>query len=144
MSPSCVFSHLLVVQSIGSNMFKMLFHGLSLVLLSTLTSHPALGHFIGYPSDNKLSSKTLVLVYKYLTTGQPKYFAPYLSLYTSAVNTRHSNPKICSSRFLIIVLPSINERSTPTTVSHMMPLSYGMIFHMISAVLQISSVSKVD
>ena len=37
--------------------------------------------------------KTLVLVYKYLTTGQPKYFAPYLSLYKSAVNTRCSNPK---------------------------------------------------
>ena len=37
--------------------------------------------------------KTLVLVYKYLTTGQPKYFAPYLSLYKSAVNTRRSNPK---------------------------------------------------
>ena len=37
--------------------------------------------------------KTLVLVYKYLTTGQPKYFAPYLSLYKSAMNTRRSNPK---------------------------------------------------
>ena len=37
--------------------------------------------------------KTLVLVYKYLTTGQPKYFASYLSLYKSAVNTRCSNPK---------------------------------------------------
>ena len=37
--------------------------------------------------------KTLVLVYKYLTTGQPKYFAPYLPLYKSAMNTRCSNPK---------------------------------------------------
>ena len=37
--------------------------------------------------------KTLVLVYKYLTTGQPKYFAPYLPLYKSAMNTRRSNPK---------------------------------------------------
>ena len=37
--------------------------------------------------------KTLFLVYKYLTTGQPKYFAPYLSLYKSAVNTKCSNPK---------------------------------------------------
>ena len=73
----------------GSNMFKMLLHGLSPVLLSTLTSHPALGHFIGY----QIIFKTLVLVYKYLTNGQPKYFAPYLSLYKSAVNTRHSNPK---------------------------------------------------
>ena len=37
--------------------------------------------------------KTLVLVYKYLTTGQPEYFAPYLPLYKSAMNTRHSNPQ---------------------------------------------------
>ena len=37
--------------------------------------------------------KTLVLVYKYLTTGQPKYFAPYPPLYKSAMNTRCSNPK---------------------------------------------------
>ena len=37
--------------------------------------------------------KTLVLVYKYLTTGQPKYFAPYLPLYKSAMNTILSNPK---------------------------------------------------
>ena len=40
--------------------------------------------------------------------------------------------------------PSINQRSILTIVSHMMPLSYGMIFHMIYAVLQISPVSKVD
>ena len=37
--------------------------------------------------------KTLVLIHKYLTIGKPKYFAPYLSLYTSAVKTRHSNPE---------------------------------------------------
>ena len=88
--------------------------------------------------------KTLVLVYKYLTTGQPKYFAPYLSLYKSAVNTSRSNAQIFSSRFFIIVLPSINQRSTSTTVSHMMPQSYEMICYMISAVLQFSPVSKVD
>ena len=33
------------------------------------------------------------MVYKYLTTDQPKYFAPYLPLYKSAMNTRCSNPK---------------------------------------------------
>ena len=37
--------------------------------------------------------KTLVLVYKYLTTGLPKYLAPYLPLYKSAMNTRRSNPQ---------------------------------------------------
>ena len=88
--------------------------------------------------------KALLLVYKYRTTGQPKYFTPYLSLYKSAIIQDIPTPKICSSRFLIIVLPSINQRFTSTTVSHMMPGSYGMIFQMISAVLQISRVSKVD
>ena len=53
-------------------------------------------------------------------------------------------PKICSFWFPLTVLPSINQRSILTIVSHMMPLSYGMIFHMIYAVLQISPVSKVD
>ena len=75
----------------GSNLFKTLLHGLSSVLLSSLTSHPALRHFIGY--RQRIILKTLFLVYKYLTTGQPKYFAPYLCLYKSAVNTRCSNPE---------------------------------------------------
>ena len=33
------------------------------------------------PVRQRIIFKTLVLVYKYLTTGQPKYFAPYLPLY---------------------------------------------------------------
>ena len=45
------------------------------------------------PIRQRIIFKTLVLVYKYLTAGQPKYFAPYLSLYKSAMNTRRSNPK---------------------------------------------------
>ena len=47
------------------------------------------------PIRQRIIFKTLVLVYKYLTTGQPifKYFAPYRSLFKSAVNTRCSNPK---------------------------------------------------
>ena len=45
------------------------------------------------PIRQRIIFKTLVLVYKYLTTGQPKYFAAYLSLYKSAVNTRSYNPK---------------------------------------------------
>ena len=44
------------------------------------------------PIRQRIIFKTLVLVYMYLTTGQPKYFGPYLSLYKSAVNTRCSNP----------------------------------------------------
>ena len=45
------------------------------------------------PIRQRIIFKALVLVYKYLTIGQPRYFAPYLSLYKSAVNTRHSTPK---------------------------------------------------
>ena len=45
------------------------------------------------PIRQRIIFKTLGLVYKYLTTGQPKYFAPYLSLYKSAMNTRRSIPK---------------------------------------------------
>ena len=45
------------------------------------------------PIRQQIIFKTLVLVYKYLTTSQPMYFAPVLSLYKSAMNTRRSNPK---------------------------------------------------
>ena len=45
------------------------------------------------PIRQRIIFKILVLVYKYLTTGQPRYFAPYLPLYKSAMNTRCSNPK---------------------------------------------------
>ena len=45
------------------------------------------------PVKQQIIFKTLLLIYKFLTTGKPKYFAPYLSLYTSAVKTRHSNPE---------------------------------------------------
>ena len=45
------------------------------------------------PIRQRIIFKTLVLVYKYLTTGQPKYFAPYFSLYKSAMNIRRFNPK---------------------------------------------------
>ena len=60
------------------------------------------------PVRQRIIFKTLVLVYKYLTTGQPKYFAPYLPLYKSAVNTRHSNPK---NLFLLVpsYCPSIHK-----------------------------------
>ena len=45
------------------------------------------------PIRQHIIFKTLVLVYKYLTTGQPKYFALYFPLYKSAMNTKRSNPK---------------------------------------------------
>ena len=45
------------------------------------------------PVKQQIIFKTLVLIHKYLNTGKPKYFALYLSLYTSAVKTRCSNPE---------------------------------------------------
>ena len=56
------------------------------MLLSSLISH-------WLPITQRIIFKTLVLVYKYLNTGPPKYSAPYLSLYKSVVNTRRSNTK---------------------------------------------------
>ena len=53
----------------------------------TLKSH----HWL--PVKQRIIFKTLVLIHEYLTTGKPKYFSPYLSLYTSAVTTRCSNPE---------------------------------------------------
>ena len=49
--------------------------------------------YVNCLSEQHIIFKTLVLVYKYLATGQLKSFAPYLSLYKSAMNTRRSNPK---------------------------------------------------
>ena len=37
------------------------------------------------PVEQRIISKTLLLIYKFLTIGKPKYFATYLFLYTSAV-----------------------------------------------------------
>ena len=44
------------------------------------------------PVKQRIIFKNLLLTYKFLTTGKPKYFVPYLSLYTFAVKTRRSNP----------------------------------------------------
>ena len=72
------------------------------------------------PIRQHIIFKTLVLAYKYLITCQPKYFASYLSLYKSAMNTRCSNPK-----------------------KYVPPGSAFLFFYMIYPVLQISHVSKV-
>ena len=96
------------------------------------------------PVRQRIIFKILVLVYKYLTTGQPKYFASYLPLYKSAMNTRRSNPK---NLFLQVpsYCASIHKSKVHFSNSFSYDaLSYGMIFHMIYVVLQISPVSKVD
>ena len=55
-----------------------------------ITSSLRILHWL--PIRQRIIFKTLVLVYKFLTTVQPKYFAQYLSLYKSAMNTKCSNP----------------------------------------------------
>ena len=42
------------------------------------------------PVEQRTVFKTSTLVYKYLHTGFPRYFAPYLSSYSSSYITRHS------------------------------------------------------
>ena len=92
----------------GSNMFKMRLHGLvtGASKYTHITSTLRTLHWL--PVRQRIIFKTLVLVYKYLTTGQPKYFAPYLPLYKSAVNTKRSNPK---NLFLLVpsYCPSIHK-----------------------------------
>ena len=107
----------------GSNTFKMLSHGLLPVLLSSLTLHPAWRHFIGYLLDNKLSSKPLFLCTSTSLLASLSILL-HISPCTNQPWTQDAlTPKMCSSSFLIIVLPSIkfNQRFTSTTVSHMMP-----------------------
>ena len=96
------------------------------------------------PVRQRIIFKTLVLVYKYLTTGQPKYFTPYLPLYKSAVNTRRSNPK---NLFLLVpsYCPSIHKSKVHfnNSFSYDAPKLWNDL-PMIYAALQISPVSKVD
>ena len=86
------------------------------------------------PVKQRIIFKSLLLIYKFLTTGKPKYLAPYLSLYTSAVKTRHSNPE---KMFLPLKYIS-------TSPSHMMLQNSGMICYWKFELLLHYHVSKCD
>ena len=66
---------------------------------------PVLKKLHWLPVEQRTVFKTATLVYKYLHTGFPRYFAPYLSFYSSSYSTRHSQsggnflviPKFCPS-----------------------------------------------
>ena len=94
------------------------------------------------PVKQRIIFKTLLLLHKFLTSGKPKYFAPYLSLYTSAVTTRHSNPEKCSSKSTSIVPQFINLKFISASPSHMMLRNLGMICHWKFELLQHYHVSK--
>ena len=96
------------------------------------------------PVKQRIIFKTLLLIYKFLTTGKPKYFAPYLSLYTSAVKTRHSNPV---KMFLKVPFYSSSVHKSKfisISPSHMMLQNSGMICHRKFELLQHYHVSKRD
>ena len=88
---------LYVVVSHNTTRLKMLLHFHSHHIQQTL-------HWL--PMRQGIIFKSLVLVYKYLTTGQPKYFVQICRQHKML-----KSKKIYSSRFLIIVLPSINQTS---------------------------------
>ena len=71
------------------------------------------------PVKQQIIFKTLVLVYKYLTTGKPKYFAPYLSLYIAAVKQGVVIQKRCFSKFPSTALQFINLKFISTSVFDM-------------------------
>ena len=60
------------------------------------------------PTEHRLVFKTPTLVYKFLNTGFPKYFAPYIFSYISSYSTRHSQS---GSNFLVVpkFQPSIHR-----------------------------------
>ena len=51
---------------------------------------PVLKKLHWLPVEQRIVFKTATLVYKYLHTGFPRYFAPYLSSYNSSHSTRRS------------------------------------------------------
>ena len=60
-------------------------------LFRSLSSKNMLKSLHWLPVKQHIIFKNLLLTYKFLTTGT-LYFVPYLSLYTSVVKTRRSNP----------------------------------------------------
>ena len=51
---------------------------------------PTLKSLHWLPIKQRCIFKTATLIYKYLHTGLPKYFSPYITLYTCSANTRQS------------------------------------------------------
>ena len=69
---------------------------------------PVLKKLHWLPVEQRTVFKTATLVYKYLHTGFPRYFARNLSSYSSSYSTRHSQS---GSNFLVIIkfCPSVHK-----------------------------------
>ena len=96
------------------------------------------------PVKQRIIFKTLLLIYKFLTTGKPKYFAHiclYIHLLLQQDIVIH---KRCSTKSPSIVPQSINRKFISTSPSHMMLQNSGMICHWKFELLQHYHVSKCD
>ena len=69
---------------------------------------PVLKNLHWLPVQHRSVFKTATLVYKFLHTGFPKYFVPYISSYSSSYNTRRSQS---GGNFLVIpkFQPSVHK-----------------------------------
>ena len=69
---------------------------------------PVLKKLHWLPVEQRTVFKTATLVYKFLHTGFPRYFAPYLSTYSSSYSTRRSQS---GGNFLVIpkFYPSVHK-----------------------------------
>ena len=83
----------------------------------------------------------ILLIYQYLATGKPKYFAPYLSLYTYAIKIRHSNPE---KMFLKVSFYSSSVHKSKVHFNKCFSYDAGMICHWKFELLPHYKVSKGD
>ena len=82
------------------------------------------------PVEQRTEFKTATLVYKFLHTGFPRYFGPYLSSYSSSYSTRCSQS---GGNFLVIAkfYPSVHKSAKQfgNSLLLMLPL-FEMLFQM--------------
>ena len=87
---------------------------------------PVLKKLHWLPVEHRSVFKTATLVYKFLHTGFPKYFAPYICSYSSSYSTRRSQS---GGNFLVVskFQPSINKSAKQSGYSLLlMPSLFGI------------------
>ena len=77
---------------------------------------PTLKSLHWLPVKQQIIFKTLVLIYKYLTTGKPNYFSPYLSYIHLLLKQNIVIQKRCFSKFPSTALQFINPKFISTSV----------------------------
>ena len=89
---------------------------------------PVLKKLHWLPVEQRMVFETATLVYKFLHTGFPRYFAPYLSSYTSSCSTRHSKVVAMSLSFQSSTLLFTNRSNSLVIVLLLMLPLCGMLF----------------